>query len=459
MNLRTYTKRYISLVIGVIVALTAAAPAFAFAQSAAPSPALPSARQMVDTYCAVGPAAVQVIMDKGASGASSGTDYPVSGIVRDNASFPISDLSIVARVRKLPNASALGYAATSDIVQRFTAADGLAVASGQSVRFSFPWHVPAGIASGSYALDLYLVSGGTLALKGSENNSVPAASVIIPSVGGKAAAGVSYIDTQSVTVAGKELGVSTSTTLRLAVTKDGSAVPVSFDILNTYTTARTITAKMTIYGSTVMSDKTAVYSDSRQVTLQPGMKATVSFTAPQTSDTVRNILIETIDGDKSSLYSFWSAMPHGTFVSATLFGLDAYPSAAPGATTNIFGCLSSNATSTVEIDAYVPGGASFPFSEERVVPGVSMFVVPVVFKDGLAGPGIGLSLVEPAKDGVPRQIATVQYLCSSFCPARAGAGAGGSIGILPYYIYLAVGLVGIIVCLIILRRLKHHENS
>lgn len=283
----------------------------------------------------------------------SGGTLSIQGTVKNLNPYPVPGAELVARIVKLPKKLGSAYDIATDIVARVLVARDLYLEPDSAQPFTLAWKVPANLPSGSYIVDFFVNSNGTV-VGGNEYLGISAGSRPVRIIGSQREA--AFLDQFSVSVAGNRAYESGSTN----ITGTSTAL-VSVTALSTHKAPLDTTIVWKIYSSTLPDQAALVSSHTEQVHLVQGKKQALSFLATGLLHAGYLVTAELSDGTKLSrssvrIYRLDRAEP-----TVRSFQLSAFPLGV-GQKATIFGCVADNrfgllATSTVKVRLADSSGA------------------------------------------------------------------------------------------------------
>ena len=456
---RTFAKvSAVTFVIGIIGIIGIIGSPFSLASYAVAATPVQPATIDIPRECEVAYSDVEVALSGLSGNAVSGEDMIVKTVISNRGDSPLIDISLAARVVRM-GAGAGGFYAVDDIVDRFVVANDIQLPGNTAVPLSFAWRVPRGIASGLYRINVYAVSAEQFAVSGAEWSDSSANARLGFQVTGDAKE-VSYLDTSSLRVNDMRLFKN-----RFVITS-GAIATGTINILNNFAETRGVSVIWKVYSSEIINESRLVsYNLPEKINLPPGQKTVYSFIIPTISDPLSHVVLELIDGEKKSIYSFRILEKKATHSIITNLGLSAFPIKA-GEKVEVFGCVSSSIatrgglsktlrlsiintideTVAANLGSTTVGGLFSSFSRK--------FTPPADFKNSIV---FKAELIDKLS-GKVESTATLAYSCNKLvCPRASLMEFFNQLGVRDYYIVLILGILGVIVTRFVMK--KKRGNS
>ncbi len=289
-----FSKIRASLLLLTIIAgsLLVAQPAFALAATATATASAPTSLNL----CSLVNPGVRAVFLPQATKVVAGKNLSLAGTIWNSNQYPIPDVTIVARIVKLPKKLGSIYDTATDTVARIMPLDNLSLNASSSATFAFTWQVPADLMSGPYRVDLYLNEAGQFAVGGNETLGMPLASYPILVSGTETH--TSFFAAPTAQVNGTLVGVD-----GLATVSGTQTALVMADVLNTYAAPYADFIAWSVYQGNVISNQALVATGTEAVSLSPKAKTPVSFDFTSLTHSHYIIVGDLTDGNKHSLLS------------------------------------------------------------------------------------------------------------------------------------------------------------
>jgi len=377
---------------------------------------------------------------------SAGSDVTLAGTIDNLNSYPISDLTLVARVVKLQKRAGSPYDTATDTVDRVVPLTGIYLNSKATASFSFTYHVPSDLPTGPYRVDLFLNGSDQFAIGGNEYLDAPLTTYPL-AVTGKTTQ-TSFFDLSTLKVNG------IAPTAQMLSTISVPTATTSVSVMNIYGVPRSASVTWSLYSGNFINPSALVTSKTDTLHLSPGTKNTVSFAYANFVHAKYLLVGKIQDGTKNSLFSLRIGRSDVVEPNARSLYLSSFPLLV--GTASIAGCLTQNysnivATTTVNIALTAASGASLwsgSFQEGNFSSyPFQMHFVPA--SNLLQSMTLSVNTVD--QSGKILSSSSVSYMCD---PIRcAGLKASSSSDILTY-VYVIVGILVVLLILLIALKKK-----
>lgn len=378
---------------------------------------------------------------------SAGSNVIIAGTIDNLNSYPVSDLTLVARVVKLQKKSGSSYDMATDTVDRIIPLTGIYLNPKATASFSFNYPVPRDLVTGPYQVDLFLNGSDQFAIGGNEYLNIPLATYPLAVTGTEEQ--TSFFDLPTM----KVNGVVPMTQMLSTITVPTAVTSVGVE--NTYTASHNVTVGWYLYSGNFINPTALVATETDSVQLSPNKNSVVSFTYNNFVHAKYLLVGELKDGDKESMFSLRIGRSDIVEPGARSLYLSNFPISA-GVSNSVAGCLTQNysntaATTTVDLSLVDSLGKSVwsgGFSERNA----SSYPFQIHFSPttNIFEP-LTLSIKTTDQYGTILASSSVLYICdANRCPSPKTQWTSNT----TMYIYYAIAGVLVILAIVVVLKKK-----
>jgi len=433
-----FSFQFVSAASGLVATSTAIAPVL-------------NARFSVPSTCLLSNYLVRATFLSGNTQVSAGGNVTLSGTISNYNGYPVSDLSLVARVIKLPKRLGSSYDTATDTVDRIVPLTGIYINASTTASFSFTYQVPLGLVTGPYQVQLFLNGSDQFAIGGNEYLGQPLATYPLAVTGTQTQTSFFDLSTLKVNSVGSSAQFLSTITVPTAT--------ASVDIANTYTIPRNATINWYLYNGNFISPSALVATETDAVSLSPNTNSLISFTYDNFVHAKYLLVGELKDGNKESMFSLRIGRSDVVEPSVRSLYIKNFPLVS-GKIEAVAGCITENssnivATTTVNLSLVGQDGGplwSTNISYANIIS--RSFEIPLTVSSGFLAP---LTLVIKATNQSGNPVtSSVVYSCVG---NRCSSPSSSISNMTMTYVYIIIGLIIVVFLIVVFVKKKKSPQS